>query len=186
MAAAFITRYDGNGPPLALHYGFCGDRELERHFGYVDALREDWQCILLDARGHGASDKLRDPRACELPQRGGDEVAVLDALHITKTHSLGYSKGGWIGWGTERRTDDPGADATGQGRPLSAEASADMSQSPYLVVRNGKAFWIEAFWIETGPMVRPPRHCKPSRKVAFTMLGATTRPAADGQSWVPC
>jgi pimeloyl-ACP methyl ester carboxylesterase len=90
---------EGNGPPLVLHHGFSGSLELWRQFGYVEALHHDYQCILLDARGHGASDKPHDSRAYELLRRVGDVVAVLDALNIPKAHFLGYSMGGWIGFG---------------------------------------------------------------------------------------
>jgi pimeloyl-ACP methyl ester carboxylesterase len=48
---------EGNGPPLVLHHGFSGSLELWRQFGYVEALHHAYQRILLDARGHGASDK---------------------------------------------------------------------------------------------------------------------------------
>jgi pimeloyl-ACP methyl ester carboxylesterase len=90
---------EGNGPPLVLHHGFSGSLELWRQFGYVEALHHDYQCILLDARGHGASDKPHDSRAYELLRWVGDVVAVLDALNIPKAHFLGYSMGGWIGFG---------------------------------------------------------------------------------------
>jgi pimeloyl-ACP methyl ester carboxylesterase len=67
--------------------------------GYVDALKSDYQLILVDARGHGQSDKPHDPAAYELPLRVGDVVAVLDALDISQPHYWGYSMGGWIGFG---------------------------------------------------------------------------------------
>lgn len=89
----------GDGPPLVLQHGFTGSLEAWRHFGYVHALQHDYQCILLDARGHGASDKPHDPPAYALPSRVGDVVAVLDALHIPKANFFGYSMGGWIGFG---------------------------------------------------------------------------------------
>jgi pimeloyl-ACP methyl ester carboxylesterase len=55
--------------------------------------------ILIDARGHGASDKPHDPDAYELNRRVADVVAVLDALDIAKALFWGYSMGGWIGFG---------------------------------------------------------------------------------------
>jgi pimeloyl-ACP methyl ester carboxylesterase len=70
-----------------------------RQFGYVQALHHDYQCILLDTRGHGASDKPHDPAAYTLERRVGDVGAVLDALHIQQAHFFGYSMGGWIGFG---------------------------------------------------------------------------------------
>ncbi|WP_434113440.1 alpha/beta fold hydrolase [Methylocaldum sp. GT1TLB] len=90
---------EGEGPPLVLHHGFTSSSEAWRQFGYVRALCRDNRCILLDARGHGASDKPHDPAAYALPNRVADVVAVLDALKIPKANFLGFSMGGWIGFG---------------------------------------------------------------------------------------
>jgi pimeloyl-ACP methyl ester carboxylesterase len=90
---------EGDGPPLVLQHGFTSNLDAWRQFGYVQALRSNYQCILLDARGHGASDKPHDPSAYALPRHVGDVVAVLDTLHVPKAHFFGYSMGGWIGFG---------------------------------------------------------------------------------------
>lgn len=90
---------EGEGPPLVLQHGFASNLEMWRLLGYVRALRRDYQCILLDARGHGASDKPHDKAAYTLQRRVGDVVAVLDALNIQQAHYFGYSMGGWIGFG---------------------------------------------------------------------------------------
>ena len=70
--------------------------------GYVDALKAHHQVILLDARGHGDSDKPHDPAAYDLALRASDVVAVLDALDIPKADYFGYSMGGWIGFGVAK------------------------------------------------------------------------------------
>jgi pimeloyl-ACP methyl ester carboxylesterase len=67
--------------------------------GYVHTLKTDHQLILIDARGHGASDKPHDPNAYRLPWMVEDISTVLDHLHIPKAHFWGYSMGGWIGFG---------------------------------------------------------------------------------------
>jgi pimeloyl-ACP methyl ester carboxylesterase len=67
--------------------------------GYRDVLRRHYQLILIDARGHGASDKPHEPAAYALPLRVADVTAVLDALSIPHAHYFGYSMGGWIGFG---------------------------------------------------------------------------------------
>jgi pimeloyl-ACP methyl ester carboxylesterase len=90
---------EGSGPPLVLQHGFVLNGEVWRQFGYVRGLRDDYQCILLDARGHGLSDKPHDPAAYTLQKRVEDVIAVLDALAIEKAHFFGYSVGGWIGFG---------------------------------------------------------------------------------------
>jgi pimeloyl-ACP methyl ester carboxylesterase len=68
-------------------------------YGYVEALRQDYQLILIDGRGHGDSDKPHDPAAYDLSFRAGDVVAVLDDLHLPTAYFWGYSMGGRIGFG---------------------------------------------------------------------------------------
>lgn len=96
----------GEGPPLVLHHGFAGSLEAWRQFGYVPALEHTCRFILLDARGHGASDKPRDPAAYAVPRRVADVVAVLDALRVRNAHFFGYSMGGWIGFGMARHAPE--------------------------------------------------------------------------------
>lgn len=65
----------------------------------VHVLKTDYQLILIDARGHGVSDKPHDPNAYGLQWMVEDIIAVLDTLRIPKAHFWGYSMGGWIGFG---------------------------------------------------------------------------------------
>lgn len=51
---------EGAGPPLVLQTGLSGRIENWRSLGYVSALRDDYRLILIDARGHGQSDKPHD------------------------------------------------------------------------------------------------------------------------------
>jgi pimeloyl-ACP methyl ester carboxylesterase len=90
---------EGQGPPLVLQHGFSSSLAAWYQFGYVQALSQHYQLILLDARGHGLSAKPHEPAAYTLPSRVGDIVAVLDALGIPHVHFFGYSMGGWIGFG---------------------------------------------------------------------------------------
>jgi pimeloyl-ACP methyl ester carboxylesterase len=92
----------GGGPPIVLHHGTTGSGANWIEFGYVDALKADHQIILLDARGHGDSDKPHDPAAYDLALRASDVVAVLDALGIATADYFGYSMGGWIGFGVAK------------------------------------------------------------------------------------
>ena len=61
-----------------------------------------YRLILIDARGHGASDKPPDPVAYALDQRVADVIAVLDQLSVAKALFWGYSMGGWIGFGVAK------------------------------------------------------------------------------------
>ena len=89
---------EGSGPPVVLHAGFTVDMHAWYEWGYVDALKSEYQLILVDPRGHGQSDKPHDPAAYEMALRAGDVIAVLDDLGIGQTHYLGYSMGGRIGF----------------------------------------------------------------------------------------
>jgi pimeloyl-ACP methyl ester carboxylesterase len=90
---------EGKGPPLVLCHGFTENLEEWRIFGYVDALKKNYRLILMDARGHGKSDKPHDPEAYKMKHRVADVVSVLDHLNIAKAHFIGYSMGGGLGWG---------------------------------------------------------------------------------------
>src|SRR5215467_13654037 len=92
-------RVEGSGPPLVLQHGYTWHLGGWTRCGYVEPMKSHYQLILVDARGHGASDKPHDPDAYRLPLKVGDVVAVLDALHVPSAHFWGYSMGGWIGWG---------------------------------------------------------------------------------------
>ena len=89
---------EGEGPPLVLHHGWSGNGDHWRYFGYVEELKRDYQLILMDARGHGSSDKPHDPEAYSMEHRVSDVVAVMDDLDIGSAHFFGYSMGGGIGF----------------------------------------------------------------------------------------
>lgn len=97
---------EGEGPPLVLCHGLYGSLEQWRAWGYVEALKDDYQLVLIDARGHGASDKPHDPEAYKTETMVADVVSVLDDLNIEKAHFLGYSMGGQIGWCIGRYAPD--------------------------------------------------------------------------------
>ena len=65
----------------------------------MDALKATYQLILIDARGHGASDKPHDANAYGLQWVVDDIRTVLDERYVPKAHFWGYSMGGWIGFG---------------------------------------------------------------------------------------
>ena len=79
-------RVTGDGLPLVLQHGFYGSAEDWYEFGYTAKLSREYCLILVDARGHGASDKPHEPEAYELHLRVADIVAVLDDLCLSKVH----------------------------------------------------------------------------------------------------
>jgi pimeloyl-ACP methyl ester carboxylesterase len=93
---------EGAGPPLLLYHGFSGSLDDWRDAGWVARLQQSYRLILIDGRGHGASDKPRSQAAYSLAQRVSDVLAVLDHLGLQRAHYLGYSLGGWIGFGLAR------------------------------------------------------------------------------------
>ena len=97
---------EGEGPPLVLVHWFTGSLEDWRVFGYVDALKDNYRLILIDARGHGQSDKPHDQAAYVLEKQAADIVAVLDELDIDKAHYFGYSMGGTVGWAVAKYFPD--------------------------------------------------------------------------------
>jgi pimeloyl-ACP methyl ester carboxylesterase len=92
----------GTGPALVLHHGTMGSGPDWVDLGYVEALKDRHKVILIDARGHGQSDKPHDPTAYDLRLRAADVVAVLDDLGVPSASFFGYSMGGWIGFGLAR------------------------------------------------------------------------------------
>ena len=91
-------RVEGDGIPLVLQHGFSDSLESWYEMGYVEPLKHDYRLILIDARGHGASDKPHDPAAYTMQHQATDVVAVLDTVAIPTAHFFGYSMGGRIGF----------------------------------------------------------------------------------------
>jgi pimeloyl-ACP methyl ester carboxylesterase len=86
----------GDGSPLVLHHGLGGTHEEWSRVGYVEALKDKYRLILMDARGRGKSDKPQAPKEHSTELMVGDVVAVLDDLGIEKAHFWGYSMGGRV------------------------------------------------------------------------------------------
>lgn len=99
QGVAINYELEGDGPLLVLCHGSFGSLEDWYDFGYVDGLKDTRTLVLIDARGHGKSDKPLDTGSYSLASRASDITAVLDALGIETADYLGYSMGGWIGFG---------------------------------------------------------------------------------------
>ena len=99
-------RVEGNGLPLVLEHGFSDSSETWYERGYVSALKPKYRLILIDARGHGQSDKPHDPRSYTPEKYASDIVAVLDDLGMKTAAYWGYSQGGWMGFALARHALD--------------------------------------------------------------------------------
>jgi pimeloyl-ACP methyl ester carboxylesterase len=89
----------GAGTPLLLFHGSGASGAVWRALGYVDALRDEHELILIDARGHGHSEKPTTMDAYSMERLVGDVIAVLDDCGHAQTAYLGYSMGGRVGFG---------------------------------------------------------------------------------------
>lgn len=90
----------GTGTPVVFHGGFGEPIELVRASpisGGVPA--DEFRHIYVDHRGHGRSDKLHDAEAYAMALRAQDAVAVLDQLKVDRSHFIGMSWGGRLGFG---------------------------------------------------------------------------------------
>lgn len=89
-------RVEGSGIPVVLVHGYGVNADLNwQRSGVVRALRQEYQVITLDVRGHGRSDKPHDPAAYGV-EIARDVIRLLDHLGIPKAHIVGYSMGGFI------------------------------------------------------------------------------------------
>ncbi|NDZ96917.1 alpha/beta hydrolase [Streptomyces sp. SID6673] len=88
----------GNGPgrpPVALQHGFASSGAQNwMAAGLVDALvAQGRQVIVVDARGHGESDKPHDPGRYGEGRMARDLVELFDSLDIAELDLVGYSMG---------------------------------------------------------------------------------------------
>ncbi|MFI4985284.1 MAG: alpha/beta fold hydrolase [Solirubrobacterales bacterium] len=83
----------GSGPPLLLIMGMSG---TALHWGepFLQALRRDFEVIVYDHRGVGASSELHGP--ITIAQLAEDAAGLLAALGIDSAHVVGISMGGMI------------------------------------------------------------------------------------------
>ena len=88
----------GDGRPLVLLHGWCGDRSWWTEPGYVDALRSDHRLLNVDIRGAGASDRPHEAAAYTADTLTGDVFAVADAEGLDRFAVWGQSYGGRIAW----------------------------------------------------------------------------------------
>ena len=87
------------GKPVVLVHGFASDYELN----WVGSRWQEtlvgagYRVLGLDCRGHGRSDKPHDPPSYALEVMAGDVGRLLDEVHVTAAHYVGYSMGARIG-----------------------------------------------------------------------------------------
>ena len=89
----------GTGRPLVLLHGAMGSIESWRMAGYVEALAQGHQLILVDLRGHGMSEKPTVPASYAMPKLVEDVAAVLDDVGLESAVLVGWSLGADVALG---------------------------------------------------------------------------------------
>jgi pimeloyl-ACP methyl ester carboxylesterase len=76
----------GEGPYLVLLHGGLSNLKAWYDTAYLKTLNKDYRLVLIDIRGHGASDKPHDSKAYEMKLLVDDITVVLDDLNVDKAH----------------------------------------------------------------------------------------------------
>jgi pimeloyl-ACP methyl ester carboxylesterase len=87
----------GAGTAILLLHGGGGCRADWDTQGYSTRLAKEFRVIPVDLRGHGESDKPRDPARYSTEKMGQDILAVADACGADRFMLCGYSFGGNVG-----------------------------------------------------------------------------------------
>ena len=83
---------EGSGPPLILAHGFMMDTACWYDFGYVEQFKSRHTLLILDARGHGKSDKPLETDSYNDKSMAYDVLSVMDKEGIyVKHHSFNSS-----------------------------------------------------------------------------------------------
>ena len=86
----------GEGDPVILVHGFSASAAANWMLpGVFSRLSQSYRVIAIDARGHGGSDKPREPEAYG-EKMAKDVVNLMDHLEIDRAHVGGYSMGAFI------------------------------------------------------------------------------------------
>jgi pimeloyl-ACP methyl ester carboxylesterase len=86
----------GSGPPVVLVHGYTSNIEHGwTKTGVLANLVRDHRVVAFDLRGHGKSEKPRDPKAYG-QEMAMDIVRLMDHLRLPRAHIVGYSLGAVI------------------------------------------------------------------------------------------
>lgn len=148
---------EGNGPSLVLLHGLGGSLESFRENGYVEALKDKYQLILIALRGHGASDKPHNPESYQMKPLVADVVTVLNHLKVDKAHFLGYSMGGFIGFGIAKYAPERLYSLIiGGAHPYKPNADEIADIDPYIqILKKGKGALVAEYEKMAGLEITP-------------------------------
>ena len=89
----FHVQRIGRGSPLVMIMGLGAPGEKWKH--NYELLGEHFECIVIDNRGAGQSDKPQT-ESYATDQMADDVLGIMDALNIQSAHVMGVSMGGAI------------------------------------------------------------------------------------------
>jgi pimeloyl-ACP methyl ester carboxylesterase len=129
---AYYLEGPDDGVPTVLLHGFASDFELNwRGTRWIETLSRAGRLVVgLDFRGHGRSDKPREPDAYREEILAADVARLLEHLQVAEADVVGYSMGGRValrlGAGAPERLDRVVAGGVGRlGAVGAAEAIAE-------------------------------------------------------------
>lgn len=142
---------EGSGAPLVLHHGYSGSLRHWYQNGYVAALQDRYQLVLVDARGHGESDKPHDVADYALETRVQDVTRILDALGIARTLYCGFSMGGNVAYGLLTSQPERLAGAALLGADPFPYPTAEWNRIIKILDEGGMAAYAETLSGDDGP-----------------------------------
>jgi pimeloyl-ACP methyl ester carboxylesterase len=176
-------RVEGQGKPLFLHHWSLGTLDDWYEYGFVDALAGEYRLILLDARGHGQSDKPHALEAYSLQNRVSDITAVLDDLQIPKAFYFGYSMGGWVGYGLALHAPHRFHALVIGGQHPYAQGMQELREVIQIGIDEGVEIFIDQQKTEFGAV--PPQREERMRAFDFEALMAVTQDRASLEFILP-
>jgi pimeloyl-ACP methyl ester carboxylesterase len=180
----------GTGPPLVLQHGFLCSLDDWDELGYVAALSAQYHLILIDARGHGRSDKPHDEASYTLDHRVGDVTSVLDAVDVERAHFWGYSMGGYIGFGMAKYAPHRVRRLViGGAHPYVRDMAGYRSAIRGLMAVGGGDATVAAFEADAGPLPEGLKGRLRNADLQAFLAAADDRPAMDdvfGKMMMPC
>lgn len=164
---------EGKGPPLVLQHGLSDSIEGWYEFGYVERLKDEYQLIMIDARGHGESDKPHDSAAYDLKLMASDVLAVLDKLHLDQVSYSGNSLGCRIGFGLAKHAPERiHAFMMGGNHPYFSSLAFFRN-----IFKDGLDAWVEVIEAAAGPITPSTRARLMSNDIdAMRAIVANDRP----------
>ncbi|MEO5900382.1 MAG: alpha/beta hydrolase [Ilumatobacteraceae bacterium] len=89
----FYEDTGGTGEVIVFHHGYTGSHDSWPPI--IEQLRDEFRCVMMDARGAGDSGHPNDGYTIE--QYASDVLGMVDALGIERFTYVGHSMGGAIG-----------------------------------------------------------------------------------------